>query len=255
MGALRRGPMPERPINEMRFVAKTGFLSREIWLRFFVRGSDRWLRKKWAALRTNGLFEPLSKEHAPNVLVLTTKGKVLAKHEGFDPVTRPAIQNLKHDAILSSFLLELESLNLLQCWKAEAELERDVDGTGCGINLARLTKFPDAEIVPKASLRNQVLAVELELTLKSRKRYLDILNRYAGKKNLLGVLFIVGTENIRQALIETREKQRFVLYSLPVGVMRLSDWQEKKGDAPVSFLNRDISLLNLMTRLSDTGGV
>ena len=105
------------------------------------------------------------------------------------------------------------------------------------------------------NLRDQVLAVELELTLKSRKRYVNNLNRYAGKKNLVGLIFIAGTENIRKALIETREKQRFVLHSLPVGIMRLSDWLEKKEHAPVSFLKRDISLLNLMTRLSDVDGI
>ncbi len=254
MGAVKPGPQPRKPTREIRLAAKTGFVSRDTWAQFFAHGSDRWLRNRWATIRDSRLFEALSKERAPEVMVLSSAGRIIAKREGYDPVSPPSILNLKHDDTLSKFVLDLESLGLIKAWKSEAELERKVIGDGSGISLARLMKFPDAEINPTGSESHQVLAIEVELTLKSRIRYVDALNRYAGKKNLLGVLFIAGSDSIREALIETREKQKLALYSLPVGVMRLTEWKSKKLLAPVSFLKRDITLQELMTRVSNTIG-
>ena len=107
--------------------------------------------------------------------------------------------SLIHDVALSEVRNVLEREGLCQNWVPEHVLK-----TQANINRSRSSDekpfVPDAIFSMKQKTETRVVALELELNGKNRKRYETILTRYKRKKTLWGVWYLVPNEGLGRAL-------------------------------------------------------
>ena len=71
------------------------------------------------------------------------------------------------------------------------------------------------------------LAIELEQTLKSRERYVQILSAYSAMNDISGVLFICKSPAIEMAIRETVKRIYFPVDEIRLGYMPLEEWQRE----------------------------
>jgi hypothetical protein len=107
--------------------------------------------------------------------------------------------SIPHDVALSRVRLALERVGLGERWVPEHQLKAQASLNGAQRSEER-PFVPDALFTVRQKAEVRVIALELELHGKSRKRYEAILNRYRRKKTLWGVWYLVPTESLGQTL-------------------------------------------------------
>ncbi|MCB0386611.1 MAG: hypothetical protein KDD43_14560, partial [Bdellovibrionales bacterium] len=84
-------------------------------------------------------------------------------------ISRPVyIGHLDHDEIVSASVLELMEKRKIHSFKLEAELKREFCGANKYKNESSKEKYPDAIVTTDGPEERRDLAIELELSRKSR---------------------------------------------------------------------------------------
>lgn len=108
--------------------------------------------------------------------------------------------SLHHDVVLSDVRLSFESIGLGSHWVPEHHLKRKRLARGRGQDDG--VAIPDAIFSAVAGNTPRIIALELELTGKSRQRYEQILTRYLKTKHLWAVWYLVQSESLGKLLID-----------------------------------------------------
>ena len=155
----------------------------------------------------------LSSEGLPNggmVWVLSRKGALLFNPEG---ETKPINRNtLKHDAIISDIRIQLERLGIVESWTPEHILKKKATKTLYEWEKKSFSRVEDPPTVPdslfitKQKGEMKAVALELELSLKSKTRYKKIFSRYKKKEELWCVWYVVLNKSVGESLIELWDK-------------------------------------------------
>ncbi len=117
-------PKHEVPQKLIDYVAKTGFITKDLWRKhFFTGGSDRWFYQSWVNLHENGYLKPHPEPALKDVSVLNLKSPDMKIWLSGKPVKHVYAGYINHDSHLYDGLLELEKLNAISAWETEAQLK------------------------------------------------------------------------------------------------------------------------------------
>lgn len=220
-----RQQTPERLI---RFVAKSGFLSKDLWARhFFERGGKRWAQFVWRQLQTQGHFVKHPFEAFDDVVVLNRKNASVRSQLETEPVpATPALQ-IRHDTVLLDGILRAEKAGVIGYWQTEAELKKLVVADYKIETQGQLIKYPDLLIHTRAPLPDRTIAIEYERTLKTRKRYLQIMQAYASTRRIQGLVVIASNSCITKAIQDVMREVYFPEKRIPVSFCSEREWLDE----------------------------
>lgn len=192
--------IPENTVAALRFIGKTGFLSRDTWERFFGTGKPRWRRRHIECLVKRGYLRPHANSEARGTFVLGQRGIALLDEQHWSRVSPAPVSQLGHDRAVGHALLALERDGLIHSWFTERELIRDRDRRYLVQKKDRIAKYPDAIFKMEAFGRGMTVALEYEATRKASVRYKAILRAYTGMQDLSMVLFICRSDTTQKAI-------------------------------------------------------
>lgn len=238
----------EPPRRELEIVAKAGFITKELW-RDHIYGSvgqtdteKRRYHWAWKNLIEKGYLIQHPNKHLSNILVLNRNSREAMRHIGNVASRSPYESNLHHDEILLRGALKVQDAALVHHWTLETELksiERDEFRlTSQGKSL----KYPDAVFYLNPASTNRKVAVEIELTLKDRSRYRQIIGAYSFLEDLSLVLFVTGTPAIEKAIRGTIERDPMAKGKERFGFMSLMNWRIDPLEGEIDLMGRRTTL-------------
>ena len=189
-----------------------GVLSSQQIRELVFKGTDtRTVLRRLRLLKKRGYL--FSSEGLPNgglVWVLSKKGALLFNIEG---ETKPINRNtLQHDVIVSDVRIQLEKLGVIASWTPEHILKKKASKTFREWEKS-LSRVGDPPIVPDSLfiIKNhwgemRAVALELELSLKSKARYKKIFSQYKNKKELWCVWYVILNKSFGESLLELWNK-------------------------------------------------
>lgn len=235
------------PVEEIRFAAKMGFLSKSLWDEFFGTESRSWRSRQWRRLTESKAFRPHSSVTAKDVIVLDPSNKKVQEIVGGEVSTPPYVGHLNHDEILSRILIRLNRSGALLDFTSEAEQKRRHQDDRHWHHRQEKLKFPDAILDLKYDGSLIKVALELELTPKCQKRYRKIFDTYQDRKQLRAVIFVINSSVLFTALTKAIKDSRYPDWIRPVGFARLDEWLTDPENAPIRFREVTTSLKALGT--------
>lgn len=156
--------------------------------------------------------------------VLADRGAKLAEVEA---TKRHWSKNmLDHDFKLLSLRLALEGSGLAHSWEPEHAIRSNVFKKN-GFRAAKEKLIPDGLMSTEVKGYSQTVAIELELEMKSIKRYGEIFRRYSGKSNLYAIWYLAPRNDIRNTVFRCWRHYKS-LYRLPT--LYVSDLDEVMKD-------------------------
>lgn len=112
---------------------------------------------------------------------------------------------LEHDLKLIELRLKLEKLSFVQNWTTEQEIKSLVYKNNSREE-AKKKLIPDGLFITSKETQNKSVAIELELTLKDKKRIKEVVKTYLAKKDLNFVWYISNHKSILKSMfLEWRE--------------------------------------------------
>lgn len=225
-------PSHKFPVKALTCAIRAGFLTKEIWRKYFYAGkSVRGCNKGWAELQRRKYFIRHPNERIRDVLVLNRQNRMLMSGLDQAPAKPPMERQLRHDEILLSGVLDLDRQGLLGHWTTEAELKSlGLEAFRLGTSLME-AKYADAILYLKDVDGPNKVAVELELTLKEKSRYRQVMSSYSFLRELRLLLFVVANPAIEAAIRAAAEEVFFPKDSTTLAFMRLADWKRNPAEA------------------------
>ena len=135
---------------------------------------------------------------------LSKRSSRLFKH---DLETKTINKNsLQHDVAISSIRIQLERLKIAESWTSEHILKKEVIKSHYEEKRSSLSYMDEPPLIPDSLFitrhegEMKAVALELELTLKSRERYKKIFSQYKEKEKIWFVWYVVLTHSTGEAL-------------------------------------------------------
>jgi hypothetical protein len=156
---------------------------------------------------------------------VTPSGLRVSEMKGLDPC-RVSASNARHLITCASVAAALERCYPNQRVLGERELRRDENARGAelasapiaiGPDRRRPLHRPDLVLWPKGPDDGLPVAVEVELSVKSRRRLADICRAWARSQCVAGALYLVApgvAPAVERAVEETRAGERVVVVGL-----------------------------------------
>ena len=206
-------PKPtERDLLLLEQLESYGVLSTQQIRELIFKGiNTRTVLRRLRLLKQRGFI--YSSEGLPNgglAWVLSKKSALLFKH---DIETKIINKNtLQHDVAISSIRIHLERLKIAENWTSEHILKKEVirsiyekrRDSLCYMDEPPLV--PDSLFITKHDEEMKAVALELELSLKSKVRYKKIFSQYKEKENIWFVWYVVLNRSAGETLSELWDK-------------------------------------------------
>ncbi len=210
------------PIEEIKFAARHGFLTKALWIEFFGTGTGNWRNRRWKHFRDSGMFRG-SRDHL-DLLIPNSKHPLVREHAPL--VSRPPrIEQLAHDtAIARGDLVLKRSIPRIRI-VVEAEAKRKESFFNRGFSNLELDKFPDLAVWQDGF----GVAVEIETSTKSKERYREIFERYKSA-SFSHVVYVVADLEMKILIDSIAEgyKNHYL-----IGFASLKSWLEDPAKAKV----------------------
>jgi len=238
------------PIREIKFAAKSGFLTKELCDKYFTSGSDDWKNKLWARLLKKEYFRKHYSKLAPHVFVLNARSSLVKKLVGDEVVSPPFVSQLEHDEGIASSVLSLLRDSTITDFRLEPELKKRGSGLKRHYGAEQKDKYPDA-LVQLANEKKTRIAIELELTKKDPKRYRHIMEAYSSFQRADKVVFVVRDDKITQTIKQAMRDSYYPNWERPVGFVRLDDWNKSPSNAPIAFAEDTSSMFAMSKNVNE----
>ncbi len=239
------------PRAVMTFAAKTGFITKEIFNEFFATGCERSRRRQWQYLSRHGWLVPHESPLRPDVLVLSRKSRAESHAGAWAEVWAPYIGMIHHDETLFRMVLRLQKSGLTREWTTEAEMKkvlmRDLRLGGARIN----TKYPDALLTLDVPGNAVKVALELELSRKSKRRYEDMAYAYRGMKDVRGVFFVCRNPGLIKTIRNAFNRAYFPSHEKPVGFALVDEWRIDPASAVLEMPSRKTTFCDLVGEIRE----
>ncbi len=233
------------------FAAKTGFLTRSLYYEFFSSGDLRNTQKHWLNLVRRGLFKQHPSPTCSDTLVLCTNSMDISDSQVMAVVPPPHVGQINHDEILAKILLRAKQQRLIQHWISEAELKK-VNAADFKLQDRRpAAKYPDALVTLNAPGKPVHVAIELELSRKSFKRYEDVAYAYRRIAGVKAVFFVCKNVEIVEAIKTAFKRARFPSHEKPIGFALVDEWIISPADAGLEMPTRRTTLAALIAEISE----
>ena len=214
------------PFEVLHFVAKTGFITFELWKDYFFSArSRRAMFFNWRELTRRNYLVAHTNYKISHTLVLNRNEKMVKNLFEGKPAYMPNPNQLHHDEILLKGILWLSQRGLIGDWQTEAELKRQHPQDFRVYVQGQLLKYPDAILYLKQEHSEVAIALEYERTQKNRKRYEHILNAYAGMKSLRAIIWIVQDDAIKNIISKEIANCHFPLDVRPIAFLAEETWK------------------------------
>ncbi|MEK6555425.1 MAG: hypothetical protein AABZ31_09305 [Bdellovibrionota bacterium] len=228
------------PSREIQFAAKTGFLSKPLWLEFFTKRSKSRNSRIWNSFVQDGYFRRHDSTMLTDVLILANRSIHELQKRGIMAVTKPHLGQFDHDEKAARIILSLEREKAIGEFITEAELKRKhwlwIKASRDGKD----AKFPDLTITLPIAAKFQKVAVEVEQSKKSYDRYKKIMSSYAGVKDIDAVIFISNQQSIFNSISRAMKEVNYPSWERPVGFGEMDHWLKDPLTAPI-YLSRSTS--------------
>lgn len=188
----------------IKFAARSGFLTWDLWDEFFAQGKACWRRRQWGHLKARGYFLKHSSTHSRETLVLNPHSKAVQSVTGGFREKPPYLAEIHHDEMVLKGLMRLARGGWIKRFVLEKQLRRE-NTKAFEVNSWR--KYPDAIVHLKP---DKTVAIEMELRQKSKARYLEIFKHYQTVKVVSEIIYICESWEIERAVkiaAETFNKQ------------------------------------------------
>lgn len=154
----------------------------------------------------------------------------------------PYIFQLDHDEICARIALSLERRGIIHSYLTEADQKRLFFGSFRSYREAQAVKFPDLLLELRSPIGSQHVALELELSRKSPRRYCEIFRalRDGPRRDL--VLFLSRSEAIFDALSRAMKDVTFPTWERPIGFGQVEEWMANPARAAISLSEGTTSL-------------
>lgn len=237
------------PMKAIQFAAKMGFITKDIWRNHLGSGKYSWNQEQWAELTKRGYFVPHPYPYARDVLIFNPLLKGTPLFERLTPVKHPYAWQIVHDEVLAKIIIEIKKSMMVSKWMCEAELERDGALEFCLKKESKQLKYPDAIIELKTANQNFRIALEVERTRKSLKRYRSTAFAYSDKSNISLIIFICENVATIDTISGVFQQVRFPLSKQPVGFGLISEWIKNPKQAVLVINKQKTSLENILAKL------
>lgn len=155
---------------------------------------------------------------------------------------------IEHDHKLIGLRLLLERVGVARAWMPEHEIRSHMFKK-YGLREIKNKIIPDGFIGIEVNGKMESVAIELELTLKNKKRYRNIINHYQGKENLYAVWYIVPTSSMIKSIKATWNKYASSYSGVKVYFSGLDELIKNPLEANLIGLNSVIKLSELFAPL------
>jgi len=213
------------PKEALRITARSGFITRKIFTTFLT--SNRPVRSQlraWSRLLESGYFVKHPDPRFHDVFLIDKK-KCLALSDIIGSIVRPPYTGvIRHDEIVLSGVLNIENHGFLESWGLEQEFKSQGSGAVLLDSQGQVSKYPDAILNFKAPAAPIQVAVEIELSLKDKRRYQRIFNAYSFAKGLSLILFVCGEPAIEKVVKTCAQEYFLPPHGLELGFMEKADW-------------------------------
>ncbi len=227
------------PLRELIFAAKMGFLSKPLWNEFFASRSRAQNARNWNKLLSEEYFRPHESKMLRNVLVLAPRAIRELKNQGIVAVTKPHLGQFDHDVKVSRIVLGLEREKSLDKFFSEGELKKKFFMGEKTTRQAVSAKFPDLTLEFQRPSKFKRVAIEVEQSLKSLKRYEQVMNSYANSRDVDVVVFVSDKQTIFNRISRAMKGINYPTWERPVGFGEMSEWLKNPATAPI-YLSRSV---------------
>ena len=184
-----------------------------------------------------------TKEH---LWIVTALGAQMVKVEIVK--TKWSKHMIEHDYKLIALRLLLEKIGVARDWMPEHEIRSHMFKK-YGLREIKNKIIPDGFIGIEVNGKMESVALELELTLKNKKRYRNIIGHYQNKENLYAVWYIVPTSSMIKSIKETWKKHTSSYSGVKVYFSGLNELMKNPLEANLIGLNSVIKLSELFAPL------
>lgn len=182
--------------DALRFIVKTGVLTRRTWYSHFAHGNLRWRQAELKHLVDSKVLRPYLCQFIPDVFVLGSYGKSLIQEKGWKHVPFVPAHQITHNEFVGLGLMELEQAAICQKWMTAGELKAN-QLAELGLRIGkREIKFPDAVI----QMNGNVVALEYEPENRTYWNYLPLLHAYQAKTAFHFIYFVVTTKETSRSI-------------------------------------------------------
>lgn len=185
------------PIEEIKFAAKSGFLSKKVWDLFFNNHTQGWSSVRWKGFQTRGIFKPHQSPLLKNCLVLNPLSPIVTQLIDGAVCSPPSPVQLSHDENVARIVLTLLKREVIKDYLLEPELKRIYNSLGN----SKKRKFPDAIFDLYTIEKTIRIALEVEQSKKSPRRYQRFLEASCSNEKINGIVIAHSSEKIK-SLIE-----------------------------------------------------
>lgn len=200
----------------IKFAARSGFLTRDLWEEFFAKGKDRWRRQQWDLLKTRGYFLKHSSAYSRETLVINPYNKTVQAHTGGFREKPPYLAEIYHDEVVIRGSMRLAKGGRITRFVLEKQLRRENTER---FDVKSWRKYPDAILHLKSG---KMVAIEVELRQKSSTRYREIFKSYQTVKAVSEIIYVCESWEIERAVRAVAEK--FVRQLPPIRFLTVEKW-------------------------------
>lgn len=234
------------PLKEVHFAAKTGFLSKALWQKFFTTRSSSRNSRVWHQFVKDEYFRPHDSKMLPDVLVLGGRALKELEQRGIVAVTKPHLGQFDHDEKTANIVLSLEREKILDGYTTEAELKKKFWLWVKTTHEGKDSKFPDLTLELSRPAKFRKVAIEIEQSKKSFERYKKVMNSYANSKDIEVIIFISNQQSIFNCLARAMKEVNYPSWERPVGFGEMDSWLKNPLTAPI-YLSRSVSSIREWT--------
>lgn len=107
-----------------------------------------------------------------------------------------------HDVAIGDLRMALENTGYILNWRPGFLIKQEVQAENKRMGYERSEVEPDAICLLNTKNGSRLVAIELELTGKTKKRYQSLFEIYVDKKQLNGIIYIVPNHHLGELLLD-----------------------------------------------------
>lgn len=234
---------PARIREVAEFISRFGFITREIYFKYFCKQQRTQKYESWNYLLADRWIVPHDCRKLSGYLSPKAKSY-------FAPYSVPAssTQYIEHDSFAAEFLLELNRLGLVRQYWTESEMS-SVPAEVYGILGSKSAdKIPDLVVDLEAQYGSLRIALEVELNRKSKERYDHAALSYLAMRNIDLVVYGCRHEKTAIQVLNSFRGELFVKEHQLPAVFSIEHFAKDGIEAQVKFQGREFKISEFLEK-------
>ena len=233
----------------LRYLTKTGVMTRGTWNELFSKGSLRWKQKQLRLLVEGGILNSHPCDSLVDTFIMGHLGHEMAKEEKWKPVYFIQPQFIKHDETVAKGLWLLERCKLCDGWMTERELKGQKSST-FKLNVCEMGgKYPDGVFNLLGKSSTAVVALEYEKSGKTNWRYNKTIKAYSESGEFRYILYVVESKAIEESIRRGMRYIGDIRLNSRLGFIDATEWKKNPLTAPIRGLSLGKSISEMALKL------